>query len=399
MFRKLRLKLIVIHLSLIGLMLLSTFIGINWHMNRQVQNRSLALLHNAVQDVDALRTRFSAMDQSNLFYLLIDEHEEVIEKSPNAPHHYEEILSRTLKENKEKGNLRYEEYDLWFIRTEVEGNIMYLFQRNEGNRMMLTSLKETTFIIGAISAVFALLISVVMANRAIRPIVSAWEKQQSFVSDASHELRTPLATLSINLEAVLDSPDETVAEQSEWLINMQNEITRMKNLVNDLLLLARMDEKHENLSRESINLSQLLIKASNPFILMMEEKEITFEQKIEKDVEILGIENHLHQLIIILLDNAIKHTPSNGMISLQLKSSKEKISIVVKDTGVGISKEHQEHIFERFYRADTARNRTSGGAGLGLSIAKTIVNNHKGKLHVESAVGSGTTFEILLPKS
>ena len=400
MFKKLKIQLVMINLTLICLILASVFIGINLYMKHISTNRALAVLQTAAQDIDDLRSRLSSDARAGIFgyfYIITNENGQIVEVSGNAPAEQETLAKQVLEKINNDGILTVDQSRLWYLKAPQSTGNLLLFLNDEGSNAFLNSLRDISLIIGGASALLALLISILLANRALRPVHSAWEKQQAFVADASHELRTPLATLSINLEAVLDNPDEKVSGQGEWLSNMKNEITRMSKLVNDLLFLARTDAKSDAVQPEDFFLSDTVKKASAPFQPLMEEKGLLFERDIQTDIKISGIEGRISQLIVILLDNAVKNTQPGGRIKLTLSAQHGKAIIEISDTGTGIPEKQLEHIFERFYRTDKSRARDQGGAGLGLAIAQCVVQEHRWTIHVESKVGSGTTFLVLLP--
>lgn len=337
MFRKLNIQLVVINLALTSLVLLSVFIAINVYMNK------------------------------------------IVEKMPLASRNFPSGILNRFNGGAQNAQ-----------------NLINAISKKNGFAF-LDSLKTISLTTGIISILLAIMISFVLANKALRPVREAWEKQQMFIADASHELRTPLAVLSTNLDAVLDSPEEKVSEQSEWLGNMKNEIDRMSKLVNDLLFLSRMDAKSDALKPEAFLLSDLADKVVGSFHAVAAERSLTLKPDIQAGVTINGIESRIHQLIVILVDNAMKNTLSNGKITVSLSTSHNRAALDISDTGVGISEQHLPHIFDRFYRTDAARTSEEGGSGLGLAIARQIVREHKGEITVQSKVGVGTTFTVMLP--
>jgi signal transduction histidine kinase len=229
------------------------------------------------------------------------------------------------------------------------------------------------------------------------PIKKSWQKQQDFVADASHELRTPLAVIQTNIELVRGNPKDSVESQTKWLENIQHETGRMSKLVEDLLFLARADSEQLPLEMMDFNLSFTLLSTLSSFEVMAKNRGIKLESTVQDHILFYGDENRLKQLIVILIDNALKHTPAGGKISIRLINSGPSVELSVSDTGEGIEHEHLERIFERFYRVDKARSKMTGGTGLGLSIADWITKVHHGRITVTSQVGKGTTFVVNLP--
>ena len=171
----------------------------------------------------------------------------------------------------------------------------------------------------------------------------------------------------------------------------------MSTLINEMLSLANLDAKRKNEEITSINLSKILNDLLLVFEVVIFEKGLLLEENISKDIFINGEKDQIKKLISILMDNAIKYTNSGGKITVNLNVDKTKTKLIVKNTGEGIAKEHLEKIFERFYRVDASRDRGTGGYGLGLSIAKSIVEDHKGKIYAESIIGESASFIVELP--
>lgn len=400
MFRWLKVKLVVINLTLICMVLLLVFVGINWYVNQRAAERSLSILQTISQSIgpfDTVSPQNERVLRSNSFYVTLDTHGQIIEVSPNAPPAYAAIAVLTLERGENAGNIAYNQENLWYLKTSLDNGTRLVYLQDEGGSALLSSLTDVSLAIGGVSVLLALAVSIVLANRALHPIHRAWGKQQAFVADASHELRTPLAVLNTNLEVVMDSPSERVVDQFQWLTNMKQEITRMSVLVESLLFLARADAKSDVLQVELFSLSDMLRTVSLPFVPLLAEKCLRLEQSIQQGVKMKGMESRIRQLLVILLDNAMKNTPRNGQIRISMHVQNDRAHISIADTGIGIPPEQIKRIFERFYRIDQSRTREQGGAGLGLSIAECIVHEHKGTIHVQSEPGKGSTFTLIFP--
>ncbi|WP_237389702.1 sensor histidine kinase [Bacillus sp. USDA818B3_A] len=250
--------------------------------------------------------------------------------------------------------------------------------------------------LGIVFVGVAIYISLRMSKRAMVPIRAAFTRQREFVGDASHELRTPLSVLLSSVDA-MDMTIEKDEMAGKLLSNMREEVKRMTNLVSDLLTLARSDSNTIELKTEVFDLSLLAAKAIESLNPIAFSKQIQLELAAPASITVLGDPQRISQLIYILLDNAIKYTPNAGEVKLNLFKDNREVRIVVEDTGIGIKKEDYHKIFERFYRADKSRSRQIGGHGLGLSIAKWIVDTHKGTIQVTSELGKGSTFIVKLP--
>lgn len=250
-----------------------------------------------------------------------------------------------------------------------------------------------------ICLIFVFGVSVLLAQIAIKPIQEAWQRQLDFTADASHELRTPLAVMQTNLEIVLDNTEETVESQMMWLDNVMNENKRMATLVDDLLTLSRSDTNEQMLNLETFDLAQTIEETLEPYYPVGEkqEVEIIFNNNLENTLNFHGDSKRIKQLIIILIDNALKYMDRSGKITVEVELKGKQIELQVKDTGEGIEKGELKKVFNRFYRVDKANSRKKGGSGLGLAIAKWIVESHKGTIEVKSEIDKGTDFKIKLP--
>ena len=231
-------------------------------------------------------------------------------------------------------------------------------------------------------------------NEMLESIEAASSAQQRFVSDASHELRAPLTAIQGNLELLRRHQAMPEAEREEALAEVTREANRLSRLVADLLALARADAGVP-LKHRLLDLDEVMLDAYREARQLSQEQTLTLD--LFETVQVTGDEDRLKQLVLILLDNALKYTPANGHVTLGLQRLETGSKITVHDTGVGIPPEDLPHVFERFYRADPARGRDPGGTGLGLPIAHWIVEQHGGKITLESQPGHGTIATVSLP--
>jgi signal transduction histidine kinase len=237
--------------------------------------------------------------------------------------------------------------------------------------------------------------------------------QRRFVADASHELRAPLTTIKTTFDFLRGAPDLPADQRQEMIESGQSEAERMVALVNDLLMLARVDAANGGKyglreawlddqlrgRREPVELDQLAMEVfrQGKALVQARRKNIQFSVRNLEPVTVLGDPGQLRQLALILVDNAIKYTPAGGKVRIAVSRNGRLAALSVSDTGIGILPEARLHIFERFYRADQARARDQQGSGLGLSIGKWIAEAHGGDISVMSQPGQGSTFTILLP--
>jgi signal transduction histidine kinase len=242
----------------------------------------------------------------------------------------------------------------------------------------------------------AVFISVVMSKRAMVPISGAFTRQREFVADASHELRTPLSVLLSSIDA-MEMTIEPEGFVEKLLANMRQEVKRMTGLVSDLLTLARSDSNSNVMKKETFDFRPFAEKAIESVSPLAAEKEISLRLEAPSSLNATGDSQRLSQLLYILLDNAIKYTSQGGEVKLSLKNAGNELWFSVEDTGIGIKQEDFPLIFERFYRVDKSRSRAAGGHGLGLSIAKWIVDTHGGAIQLTSEIGKGSTFTVRIP--
>ncbi|ASA24751.1 sensor histidine kinase [Paenibacillus donghaensis] len=261
---------------------------------------------------------------------------------------------------------------------------------------ILTKLIYTFTVVGLAMLIILFFTSRFFANRSIRPVREAFNKQKQFIADASHELKTPLTIINTNADVLLSNREDTIHNQSKWLHYIKSETERMTKLTNDLLYLTEMDDSRTGMVAARFNLSE----AVENIILTMEaviyEKNIALDYHIQPGLTVQGNSQQLQQVVMILLDNAVKYTNPKGAVTLSLTRQHNDVVLSVTNTGEGIAPEHLTRIFDRFYRTDASRARKQGGYGLGLAIAKSIVDQHKGRIYAKSVVGESATFYVQL---
>jgi two-component system, OmpR family, sensor histidine kinase CiaH len=265
-----------------------------------------------------------------------------------------------------------------------------------GEENALTQLRTLLVIGGALGVLFAGVSGLFLANLSLVPIRHAFVRQRQFTADASHELRTPLAIIRANAEMLGRSHglDEADGELADEIINETDHLNR---LVGDLLTLARADTGALQIVHKPVDLRALVEQVHEDVRLIAAERDITSSVSLNGAVSVSGDEGRLRQLLLILLDNAMKYTDAGGRIDIELRRADNRAHLVVSDTGIGIPRDDLPHIFDRFYRVDRAREHESGGTGLGLSIANWIVQAHHGSIRPDSTIGAGTTFTVDLP--
>ncbi len=233
-------------------------------------------------------------------------------------------------------------------------------------------------------------------DRMLDRLEEAFARQRRFTADASHELRTPLALLTSRADVALDRP-RTLAEYREALTGIRDDAARMAQLLGELLTLARADRGQDLLARESVALADLVADTLAALEPLATDRQVTLQAGALLPCTVTGDQTRLTQLLINLLDNALKYTPAGGQVTVRLARDADMAILSVADTGIGIPPEYLPRLFERFYRVDTARARNEGGAGLGLAIAEWIAQAHGGTIAVTSRSGDGSVFSVRLP--
>lgn len=246
--------------------------------------------------------------------------------------------------------------------------------------------------------IMSIIASYILSKKTLVPIANTLKKQMEFVQNASHELRTPLTIIQAKQELLLQEPDAKIIDKSEDIMLTLNETKRLTKLTKDLMILARADENNIKLNKEKVDIDELIDGMAKPYIEMAEFEEKQMKLNLQYEEEAFIDTSKIYQVMVILLDNAIKYTEKGDCIEINTYSKDGKCVIEVKDTGIGISEEAITHIFDRFYREDKARNRETGGSGLGLSIADVIVKAHNGTIKASHNKPKGTIFTIKLPK-
>ncbi|WHY19353.1 HAMP domain-containing sensor histidine kinase [Paenibacillus sp. G2S3] len=423
MFTKLRNRFLIVNLVTISVMMLVAFISIYVIMYQNVQNDINMDLHRIMENhkspsgdtgrLDAIKGSPSLDSENNKrmdngtpppertvsFMLKIDKASNLIGKDSKFTmddEFYNTALQEALSSDKDTGRFTLDSSKWIFNIQHNNEGAMLVFLDITAQQNILTNLIYTFSVVGSVMLIILYFTSRFFANRSITPVKEAFDKQKQFIADASHELKTPLTIINTNADVLLSNSDDTIHNQSKWLHYIKSETERMTSLTNDLLYLTEMDDSRSTMMYSKFNLSE----AVENIILTMEavifEKNVSLEYDIQPDLTVQGNSEQIKQVIMILLDNAVKYTNPKGSVTLILKKQHNDVVLSVTNTGEGIAPEHLTRIFDRFYRTDASRARKQGGYGLGLAIAKSIVEQHKGKIYAKSTVGESTTFYVHL---
>lgn len=294
-------------------------------------------------------------------------------------------ITQILNHNKKSGMT-----DNYSFCTEKKSNgTVMVFTDRTAEINIMNKLKRTTVVVGIISIIFLSVGAYFISGLIVRPLKDTFEKQKQFISDASHELKTPLTVISTNADVLSGEIGD-----NKWLNYIQDQAERMNVLVNDLLSLTRLENKSNNFIQTDFNLSQAVVNTALPFECQAFETNKNFVLNIDENISVYGSEQHIKQMAGIFIDNALKYSKDGGTVRVSLTKQDGKAVFSVYNTGTGVKEEDKYRIFERFYRSDESRNRSTGGYGLGLAIAKSIIDKHKFKIEVENEEGRSICFIV-----
>ena len=411
MIQSLRKKLILINMSLVLVVLLAVFTGLCLYtasnQQQSAQRGLTALLQRHEEDPPKLDIGKSddkkgGLPQQNSdflagFVILVgSDGAASIETSHsvNISDETVQTLAQLVQDSEQTSGL-LRAYSLRYSVSTENDQTRIAFIDVSGDIAAMAQLVVSSLMVGVLALLAFFFVSLLLANLALKPVESAWNRQKQFVADASHELKTPLTVILANQKILLAHPEKTVSEQRQWVENTQSEGDRMKSLVEDLLFLAKTDDGASKETLSDVNFSDLAQGSILSFASLAFESGITLNDSIQPNVILTGSEAKLRRLCGVLLDNALKYANRHGTVDLDLKTENGNALLRVHNTGAPIPAEDLPHLFERFYRVDRARS--TGGYGLGLSIAQSIVKAHGGRISVSSTLEAGTTFAVTLP--
>lgn len=427
MFRKLRNKFLILNMSITSMMMIAAFAAIYFMTYSNIQTEIQKKINPSsgmvlrfegpgspkVPDNEGKSTAQVISGNSSLFEIDVDGDGKILNINSSLGMSKEDYnnAAKTAWSNKKNGSITLEGRQWQYAISQMKEQVIqangqqYTVTDNQYRIIFLDvtesyknlfELLTTLIIVGFFMLVVIFIISLYFANRAIKPITETWEKQKQFIANASHELKTPLSIINANYDALLANQEETINSQMKWLDYIKIGTDRMTKLINDLLSLAKVEDANFAAQKISFNMSD----AINDIILSMEalvsEKGIKLSQSIEQDIIIKSDLERVKQVVTILLENAVKYANENGQIAISLIKSKHQVIFSIRNSGHGIAKNDLPKVFDRFYRADPSRTHKSGSYGLGLSIAKTIIDNLGGEINVTSVENECTTFTFTI---
>ncbi|ATW25152.1 sensor histidine kinase [Candidatus Formimonas warabiya] len=430
MFRKLRNKFLMLNMSMTSLVMIAAFATVYFitynSIHSEIQNKlnarsemQLEIKGNDLPDHPEKEgtmshAQYFSSDDPPSFHIEVDGNGKIlnINSFMDLPDEVYEKAAETAWKNKGKnptitlGGKQWQYAVTQVTKHVMEGNgqeytvvedkYQIVFLDVTASRQTLFRLLTTLIFVGFMMLFVIFIISLYFANRAIKPIAEAWEKQKQFVADASHELKTPLSIINANYDALLANQEETIKSQLKWLGYIRIGTDRMTKLVNDLLSLAKIEDIHSETGKMPFNISTAIHDVMLSMEAVMMEKGIHLSPSIEPDIIVKSDSEKVKQAVTILFDNAIKYTNEKGQIGVSLIKSKRQVIFSIRNSGKGIAKQDLPKVFDRFYRADPSRAHEGGGYGLGLSIVKTILDRLGGEIHATSEEDGFTTFTFTL---
>lgn len=321
--------------------------------------------------------------------------EVVFSSSYNKPDNEDEIgeaAESIAAQNSENGYIRLSDVSYRYFIKQSGGRTRVIFiDRTNQIETMGRLLIVLIFVgIGALVVLFP--ISVLISGWIVRPISRAWSSQKEFFANASHELKTPLTVISANIDVITSEPDKTVAEQDKWFEYIKSETVKMSKLINQMLYLSKDDREETKLLMSEFNASEAIEGVCLATEALAFENGHTLVTEIEPDISCKGDREMIERLANILIDNAIRHSVGSEEVKVALHRKKNRNILTVSNKGEYIPPEELSRLFDRFYRTDKSRTSSTGGFGLGLSIAKAIADKHKGMLTAASSPDGLTTF-------
>ena len=402
MLRRLRFKFVLTNMAIVTIMLCSIF-GLIYHFTAQSLERVSVTMMKSVAERPFHRDPPGGSSPNvNLpyFSLQISKHGELIATGGgfydlSDEDYLDTLIAAVDATGEQTGTLK--DYSLRFFRSDNHGDTCIVFADTSNERSTLKNMLEIFLLIGGLSFLAFLGISLLLARWEVKPVEQAWQLQRQFVADASHELKTPLTVILTNAE-LLQSEDEDAESRRQFSGSILTMARQMRGLVEQLLELARSDSSQSQPVFSAVDLSGLAADAVLPFEPVFYERGLSLKTEIEPELWVSGGEAQLRQVVDILLDNACKYSRPDGSVTVALRRlNRAHCLLTVANTGEPIPAQDLDRIFRRFYRVDKARTGSdSGGFGLGLSIAESIVARHRGRIWAESREGVNS-FKVELP--
>ncbi|HWT76104.1 MAG TPA: HAMP domain-containing sensor histidine kinase [Mobilitalea sp.] len=410
MIKKLQRKFIMItmgSLLLVMLILISAINAINLYQINSSINESLTFLSVNQGKFPSMDKNKPPKDENQIFgshmneetpfqtrYFVVEYYSDGTTKQIDTGHIAavtstvaEEYGDKVINGNKETGYLGIYKYKI----VVQQNGSMVIFIDCRDKLQTATEFLTISCLVALATLILMFLLLSILSRKAIKPFVENAEKQKLFITDAGHEIKTPLAIISANADVL-----ELMGGENEWITSIRNQTARLDKLVKNLLMLSKMDEESVKLIFKEFDYSETVAKMAGPFIAVAESKNKKFYMNIQPDIKIYGDENSIEQLVSTLVDNAMKYSSEEGTIKITLSATKKGKKLEVYNTTQDLDVANLDKLFDRFYRADSSRSRETGGYGIGLSIAKSIVEAHHGRISARSEDGNSICFTVML---
>lgn len=412
MIKRLRRNIILVNMLLVGIVILAIFATVCFNSYRTSYDNLVHSMTDAIKRGNRFETnverrnlepdnfrekKFNApMQLSDYVIVQFDADGKITDKTENNltidDNTLQECVTAAIKDGNRDGQLT--NYGLMFVKDDFQGINKLVFAETDS---IYTTLRNTVLIsllLFVISMVVIFIISLWLSGFAVKPVKKAWEQQKQFVADASHELKTPLTVILANNSIMTSHPNNRVCDEAQWLESTEEEAQHMKQLIDQMLFLAKSDAGNNNIVFSDVEFSEIIEGTALNFEPVAFERGVMIDTQLDENVWINGNALQLKQLAHILIDNAVKYSADNSTVTVALHKSGDIATLSVNNHGKPIAEEDLEHIFDRFYRAE--KSRTTKGYGLGLSIAQNIVQSMNGKITAASSEKDGTTFTVQL---
>lgn len=407
MIKKLRYQFVLVTMACISFLFILILSVINISMTLSSRNQGYALLYRISQQPDIPdkndfkdvpremhnNETIGKFDAFRIFSVTYDSSKNVSEimfneSSDLTQETILELSTKVMEDQKDRGVIsKY----LYVLKKDTESTHIFFLDYSMEKNMSLR-LFWTCLYIGLIGILFIFVLVIFLSRFMVKPVETAFDKQKQFIADASHELKTPLTIITTNAEVLSSDIGD-----NKWLNHILSQTTRMNTLIKNLLELAKLDSYIQSVDFAEFDMGKAVQNTALSFESMAYEYGKKYEINMDENIRMTGNENNIRQLTTILLDNAFKYSNEKGSVFIELHQHGDKKILTIENTGKGIPKEDQQRIFERFYRSDSSRSRESGGYGLGLAIAASIAEVHKGHICVKSDGQTYTRFTVIFP--
>lgn len=410
MIRKLQRKFVFIAMGspiLVLTVILGAISGVNFYtMNRETEGLLMLLADNEGRFPEfkpgkpprherpfAFEMTEETRFETRYFLIWINQADQVIQIDTShiaavSSNDAENFAYQVLNDNSSRGYLGY--YKYWLAEKEYGKLIVFLDCHSKLDTFF--SFLLLSLGIGVLCVLVVFFLVSVLSKRAIKPIVQNMENQKRFITDAGHEIKTPLSIISANADVL-----ELTGGKNEWVDSIRNQTMRLNGLVQDLLTLSQMEEDQSEYAFSPVSLSDMVEAVAASFRTVAFSRQISFSVSVEKDIVIDAQENSIRKLLSVLIDNAVKYAGSSGWVVIRLWAEEKVVHLDILNSCENVEKLDFQKLFDRFYCADQSRSRVTGGYGIGLSIAKAIVEIHKAKIAIRQEGEKGICFSVLFP--